>query len=134
MTSKLTLKQKLINKLLKKFPHVKDVTSEKHKSKGTFILFNEKTNRRYYIYKSGFAKAVSGSGFHCETDFINAWACNWVRCHAMIDSELIKVLSSYIEYFDNWPRDFTMMYGRRAYKLCIYNEILDKYYPDTEIY
>jgi len=98
-------KPRSIKKLLILLPHVKDITLPKHKKKGTIILLNEYTNRKYYIYKSGFAKAVNASN-HSQTDFINAWASEtrWQTCYPFSKGELISNLYDYIKYYDSFPR------------------------------
>lgn len=96
-------KPKSIKKLLNMLPHVKDVTLPKHKKKGTIVLLNENSKRKYYVYKSGFAKAVNAD-YHNKTDFINAWVCDWNNCYPYPKGELISFLYDYIKFHDKYPR------------------------------
>ena len=126
------IKSRSIKKLLNLFPHVKNITSEAHKKKGTIVLLNERINRKYYIYNSGYAKAVDAK-FNNKTDFINAWINDWQHCRPMDNKELINSLIKYIEYFDTYERNYSIMYNRKRYPTYVYSINEDKYYYDEEL-
>lgn len=92
-----------IEELLKIYPYIKDISNQKHRAKGLVVLLNEQANRKYYIYKSGYAKAINANDGR-NTDFINAWLTDWDYCFSYSREFLISNLHQYIEYCIAYPR------------------------------
>jgi hypothetical protein len=122
-----------ISKLLRCCPELENITQEKHKKKGTIVLLNKEANRKYYIFKSGFAKAVNADD-GCLTDFINAWSCDWRNCYPYSKSMLISLLHQYVEYHRNFKRKYIFDYNieRKGEEEKVWSSIHKKWIPKSE--
>lgn len=125
---------KSIAKLLRLLPHVKNITEKQHKLKGTIVLLNEKTRRKYLIFKSGYAKAVDADkSRHCNTDFINAWISDWKTCYSYSKSLLISILYDYIVFHDICSRyvsDYSV--DRKGEEEKVWSSLAGKYIPKSQ--
>lgn len=119
-----------LNKLLRCCPELENVTQEKHKVKGTIVLLNKGANRKYYIFKSGFAKAVNAD-YGGWTDFINAWSCDWRNCYPYSKGMLFSILHQYIEYHRKFKRSNISNYDveRKGEEEKVWSSIQEKWIP-----
>lgn len=124
-----------IKKLLRCCPELEDITEERFKKKGTIVLLNKQANRKYFIFKSGFAKAVNADD-GCLTDFINAWSTDWRNCYPYPKGLLISLLHQYViehRYMKRYRIDFNRFrVERKGEEELIWSSNLNKWIKRSE--
>lgn len=122
-----------LNKLLRCCPELENITQEKHKKKGTIVLLNKNANRKYYVFKSGFAKAVNADD-GCLTDFINSWMTDWRNCYAYPKNILFSGLHQYVIEHRSFPRRRISNYAveRKGEEEKVWSSIHQKWIPRSQ--